>query len=58
LFSMEEAYAAREAFITSATTFVMPVTSIDGKPVGDGKPGDITLRLREIYIQTMLESIA
>jgi D-alanine transaminase len=58
LFSMEEAYAAREAFITSATTFVMPVTTIDGKPVGDGKPGDITLRLREIYIQTMLESIA
>jgi D-alanine transaminase len=58
LFSMEEAYAAREAFITSATTFVMPVTSIDGKPVGDGKPGELTLRLREIYIRTMLESIA
>jgi D-alanine transaminase len=57
-FSMQEANTAREAFITSATTFVMPVTSIDGQPVGDGKPGDITLRLREIYIQTMLESIA
>ncbi len=58
LFTMDEAYAAREAFITSATTFVMPVTSIDGKAVGDGKPGDITLRLREIYIQAMLESIS
>lgn len=58
LFSMEEAYAAREAFITSATTFVMPVTQIDGKPVRDGKPGNLTLRLRELYIQTMLESIA
>lgn len=58
LFSMEEAYAAREAFITSATTFVMPVTSIDGRAVGDGKPGELTLRLREIYIRTMLESIA
>ncbi len=58
LFSMDEAYAAREAFITSATTFVMPVTSIDGRVIGDGKPGKLTLRLREIYIRTMLESIA
>ena len=58
LFSIEEAYAAREAFITSATTFVMPVTQIDGKQIADGKPGTLTLRLREIYIQTMLESIA
>jgi D-alanine transaminase len=58
LFSMQEAYAAREAFITSATTFVMPVTSIDGKVIGDGKPGELTLRLREIYIRTMLESIS
>jgi D-alanine transaminase len=57
LFSMEEAYAAREAFITSATTFVMPVTRIDGKPVGKGVPGELTLRLREIYIETMLASI-
>ncbi len=58
LFSLEEAYAAREAFITSATTFVMPVTRIDGKEIGDGKPGALSLRLREIYIQTMLQSIA
>ncbi len=58
LFSMQEAYAAREAFITSATTFVLPVTSIDGKVIGDGKPGELTLRLREIYIRTMLESIS
>ena len=58
LFTMDEAYAAREAFITSATTFVMPVTSIDGKAIGDGKPGELTLRLREIYIRTMLESIS
>jgi len=56
-FSIEEACNASEAFITSATTFVMPVISIDGKPVGDGKPGKLTRRLRELYIQTALESI-
>jgi len=56
-FSIEEARDAHEAFITSATTFVMPVISIDGKPVGAGKPGDLTRRLRELYIQTALESI-
>jgi D-alanine transaminase len=56
-FSIEEACNADEAFITSATTFVMPVTSIDGKLVGDGKPGAITRRLRELYIETALASI-
>ena len=56
-FSIEEACNAREAFITSATTFVMPVISIDGKPVGDGKPGAVTRRLRELYIETALASI-
>ncbi|MGB5561452.1 MAG: D-amino-acid transaminase [Sedimenticolaceae bacterium] len=56
-FSIEEACSADEAFITSATTFVMPVTSIDGKPVGDGKPGAMTRRLRELYIETALASI-
>ena len=49
-FSVEEALAAKEAFITSASSFVQSVTSIDGKPVGDGKPGSMTNRLREIYI--------
>jgi D-alanine transaminase len=56
-FTIEEAKNAREAFITSATTFVMPVVSIDGHTIGDGKPGELTLKLREIYIKTMLESI-
>ncbi len=54
-FTPEEAYAASEAFVTSATTFVMPVISIDNKPVGNGKPGHITQKLRELYIQTALE---
>jgi D-alanine transaminase len=45
-FSVEEAQAAREAFITSATNFVMPVVRIDGKPIGNGAPGLLSLRLR------------
>ena len=49
-FSIEEALAAKEAFITSASLFVQGVVSIDGKPVADGKPGPMTNRLREIYI--------
>jgi D-alanine transaminase len=49
-FTIEEALAAKEVFITSATLFVQPVVSIDGKKVADGKPGPMTRRLREIYI--------
>jgi len=49
-FSVDEALAAKEAFITSASSFVQAVTNIDGKPVADGKPGPMTNRLREIYI--------
>jgi len=49
-FTVEEAYDAAEAFLTSASNFVLPVVSIDGHPVGDGKPGPITKRLRELYL--------
>jgi len=49
-FSIAEALAAKEAFVTSATAFVQAVVAIDGKPVGDGKPGPMTDRLREIYV--------
>ena len=49
-FSVEEALAAKEAFITSATVFVQAVVSIDGKKVGNGRPGPMTDRLREIYV--------
>jgi D-alanine transaminase len=52
-FSIEEAQAADEAFITSATTVVMPVVKIDGKLVGNGNPGSVTLRLRQLYIDEM-----
>ena len=49
-FSIEEALAAKEAFITSATLFVQAVVTIDGKPVANGKPGPMTDRLRKIYV--------
>ena len=49
-FNAGEALSAREAFVTSATNFVMPVTRIDGKPVGDGKPGAFTMRLRRLVL--------
>ena len=48
-FTVAEAQAAREAFFTAASAFVTPVTSIDGKPVGDGRPGPVALRLRRLY---------
>lgn len=49
-FTIEEAKEADEAFITSASTFVMPVVEIDGVALGDGTPGTRALRLREIYL--------
>ena len=49
-FTIEEAYAADEAFVTAASTFVMPVVEIDGKQVGGGQPGPAVRRLHEIYI--------
>jgi D-alanine transaminase len=49
-FTVEEAYDAAEAFLTSASNFVLPIVSIDGRPVADGKPGRITKRLRELYL--------
>jgi D-alanine transaminase len=48
-FSVEEAKAAREAFITSATTVVMPVVAIDGQPIANGHPGSVALSLREAF---------
>ena len=51
LFTIEEAHAAAEAFLTSASSFVMPVVEIDGKPVGNGRPGALTRRLRQLYLE-------
>ena len=52
-FTMDEAKAADEAFVTSASTFVMPVVEIDGETVGTGQPGNVAGRLREIYLDEM-----
>jgi D-alanine transaminase len=55
-FSVAEAAAAAEAFLTSTTSLVLPVTRIDGRPVGDGKPGPITLDLRDLYLRHVAEA--
>ncbi len=56
LFTIEEAQQADEAFVTSASTFVMPVVEIDGQILGDGTPGPIARRLREIYLDESLKA--
>jgi D-alanine transaminase len=48
-FSLEEAYRAHEAFFSSATTIAMPVVSIDGRAIGNGRPGPVTLSLRSRF---------
>ena len=55
-FTIAEAQAAKEAFVTSATTFVGPVVEIDGAQIGDGKVGDIARRLRQIYLEESLKT--
>lgn len=54
-FTIDEAKNADEAFITSASTFVMPVVEIDGAALGDGTPGSVAPRLREIYLEESLK---
>lgn len=49
-FTVAEAKAAREAFLTSATSFVAPVLRIDGAPVGNGAPGLLAQELRRLYL--------
>jgi D-alanine transaminase len=49
-FTIAEGQAADEAFVTSASAFVMPVVQIDGVPIGSGAPGPVARRLREIYL--------
>jgi len=48
-FTLKEALAAREAFMTAATLGATPIVAIDGRPVGDGKPGPVTRRVQELY---------
>ncbi|MBW0159218.1 D-amino-acid transaminase [Sedimentimonas flavescens] len=55
-FTIAEAQAADEAFFTSASAFVMPVVEVDGVALGSGKPGPVSLRLREIYLDESLKA--
>ncbi len=55
-FTIDEAKEADEAFITSASTFVMPVVELDGAAIGSGTPGSVAARLREIYLEESLKA--
>jgi len=49
VFTLEEAYKAREAFVTSASQIVLPVVKIDGHAIGDGRPGPVAMALRREF---------
>ena len=49
-FTPDEAYAADEAFLTSASQFVMPIVEIDGQRIGGGQPGPVVRKLRELFL--------
>ena len=55
-FSVAEALDAREAFMTAASAFVLPIIEIDGVPIGDGRPGPVANRFRALYIEEALNS--
>ncbi|MGL4281157.1 MAG: D-amino-acid transaminase [Albidovulum sp.] len=55
-FTLAEAQAADEAFVTSASAFVMPVVEIDGAVLGSGKPGPVSARLPEIYLEESIKA--
>jgi len=58
LFTADEAYLAREAFLTSASSFVTPIVEIAGHRIGDGRPGPVTRRIQKIYLELALEQSA
>jgi D-alanine transaminase len=55
-FTVEEAYQAREAFLTAASAFVLPIIEIDGHKIGDGAPGPIARAFRHLYIEEARKS--
>lgn len=55
LFTATEALAADEAFMSSATTMVLPIIEIDGKKIGDGSPGPIYKKMRKMYVDASLK---
>ena len=57
-FTVAEAKAAREAFISSATTIALPVVAIDGAPIANGHPGSVVLSLREAFFDVAEKRLA
>lgn len=55
LFTLKEALESDEAFISSATTMALGVVDIDGNQIGDGTPGPVTMKMRELYSNRVLE---
>ncbi|MEA3262099.1 MAG: aminotransferase class IV [Pseudomonadota bacterium] len=55
-FSVEELFASREAFVSSASALVMPVVEVDGRKIGDGRPGALTAELRRRYVERLRNS--
>lgn len=55
-FSLEEVFRAKEAFFSSASTVAMPVVEIDGKTIGDGRPGALTFALRRRFLKVAVKS--
>lgn len=56
-FTLQQALDADEAFISGASSYIMPVVQIDDRDIGAGKPGAITLRLRDIYLEQVRASL-
>jgi D-alanine transaminase len=52
-FTAKEAYEADEAFLTSASNFVLPIVEIDGKRIGGGQPGPVARRLRQLFLDAV-----
>ena len=52
-FSLEDAYSADEAFLTGASSYIEPVVVIDGRQIGTGNPGAVTLKLRDEYLKSV-----
>lgn len=55
-FSVVELFAAREAFVSSASALVMPVVEVDGRKIGEGRPGALTAELRRRYVERLRNS--
>jgi D-alanine transaminase len=55
-FTVAEAKQAREAFMSAASAFVLPVVEIDGAAIGDGRPGPVAREFRRLYIEEAMRS--